>query len=424
MDRRTLLAISLILIVLIIPSLLFPPAPEPAGPADLFPADSIAPPDIGDVTRELPVAPPERAALPTRQPAAPAPVPTEPVVVASDLYRYSFSPRGARLTGAELLEYDSFAAGDEGAAQLIPDPSSFLTYKLVFGSDTVSLADWQFEPSARQVDVGPGGASLTWVAQRGPVTVRITYSFQPDEYLFRVRGEYDGISGSSLVLVGMGPRLRSTDSDSIVDFRSFAVVTKNRKTEKVKFTSLDFGEARPLAGPFEWVAIKSKYFLAAILAIDEGQPRFGGVSVIGGSRTMARTKGFLAGIGRRDVSVATQVNDTWSSLPVPAGSFGFSVYLGPQEYRRLAGIGHDLENVNPYGWILEPIIGPLAIVVVRILLWLHETLNLAYGWVLMVFGVAIRLALWPLNQKAMRSQMAMQALQPEMRALQERHKND
>jgi YidC/Oxa1 family membrane protein insertase len=44
--------------------------------------------------------------------------------------------------------------------------------------------------------------------------------------------------------------------------------------------------------------------------------------------------------------------------------------------------------------------------------------------VLIVIGVAIRLALWPLNQKAMRSQMAMQALQPEMRTLQERYKND
>jgi len=38
--------------------------------------------------------------------------------------------------------------------------------------------------------------------------------------------------------------------------------------------------------------------------------------------------------------------------------------------------------------------------------------------------VAIRLALWPLNNKAMRSQMAMQALQPEMKAVQERYKND
>ncbi len=423
MDRRTLLAISLILIVLILPSLIISP-PPPVETRDVASADSVETPNVRDVTRALPVAPPVGVELPTPESVAPDPLATETVVVTSGLYRYSFSPRGARLTAAELLEYDSFSEGERaGATQMIPDPSSFLTYRLVFGSDTVSLADWQFEPSAQRLDVGPGGASLTWVARRGLVTVRITYSFLPDEYLFRVRGEYDGISGSSLVLVGMGPRLRSTDSDSIVDFRSFGVVTKNRSTDKVKFTSLDFGERRQLAGPFEWVAIKSKYFLAAILAIDDGQPRFGGVTVTGGPRTTARTKGFLGRIGRRDVSVATQVN-TLASLPVPAGSFGFSVYLGPQEYRHLSDIGHELENVNPYGWILEPIIGPLANIVVRILLWLHETLNLAYGWVLIVFGVAIRLALWPLNQKAMRSQMAMQALQPEMRVLQERYKND
>jgi YidC/Oxa1 family membrane protein insertase len=428
MDRNTLLAISLILIVLILPSLIFsppppPPPPPPVETTDPASADSVETPNVGDVTRALPVGPPVRNDLPTPESVAPDTPAAEPVVVVSGLYRYSFSPRGARLTAAELLEYDSFSGGDVGVAQLIPDPSSFLTYQLVFGSDTVSLADWRFEPSAQRVDVGPGGASLTWVGRRGLVTVRITYSFLPDDYLFRVRGEYEGISASSLLLVGMGPRLRSTDSDSIVDFRSFGVVTKNRKTDKVKFTSLDFGERRQLAGPFEWVAIKSKYFLAAILAIDEGQPRFGGVSVTGGPRTNARTKGFLVGIGRRDISVATQVS-TLASLPVPAGSFAFSVYLGPQEYRHLSNIGHELENVNPYGWIFQPIIGPLANIVVRILLWLHETLNLAYGWVLIVFGVAIRLALWPLNQKAMRSQMSMQALQPEMRALQERHKND
>jgi len=113
-----------------------------------------------------------------------------------------------------------------------------------------------------------------------------------------------------------------------------------------------------------------------------------------------------------------------ASLPVPAGAFSYSVYIGPQEYRRLSRIGHELPEVNPYGWILQPIITPLSIIVVKLLLWMHEELNLAYGWVLVLFGIAIRLALWPLNQKAMRSTMAMQALQPEMKALQERHKDD
>ena len=423
MDRRLLLAITLILIVLILPSLIFEAPPPPTRPAPAV-ADSQARPQVGAAAEEVELPETLRPDTPPVTETAPDPVVvTEPVVVASPLYRFSFSPIGARLVGAELLEYRSFAAGDEGPAQLMPDASGFLSYRLVFGNDTVSLADWHFEPSAEQVDVGPGGASLTWVARRGVATIRLTYTFRPDSYRFEVRGEFEGISAAGVVVVGMGPRLRSIDSDSIVDFRAYGVVTKNRSTDKLKFTSLDFGESRSLAGPFEWVSIKSKYFLATILAVGEGQPRFGGAHVTGGPRTQARTKGFLATFFKRDVSVATQVN-VLASLPVPAGSFAFSMYLGPQEYRRLAQIGHELEDVNPYGWILRPIIGPLSILVERLLLWMHETLNLEYGWVLVLFGVAIRLALWPLNSKAMRSQMAMQALQPEMKAIQERHKND
>ena len=75
-----------------------------------------------------------------RYQAAPDPVVvTEPVVVASPLYRFSFSPIGARLVGAELLEYRSFAAGDEGMAQLIPEASGFLSYRLIFGPERVPV---------------------------------------------------------------------------------------------------------------------------------------------------------------------------------------------------------------------------------------------------------------------------------------------
>jgi YidC/Oxa1 family membrane protein insertase len=51
-------------------------------------------------------------------------------------------------------------------------------------------------------------------------------------------------------------------------------------------------------------------------------------------------------------------------------------------------------------------------------------LNLSYGWVLIIFGLLMRVLLWPLNQKAMRSSMAMQAIQPELKAVQERYKQD
>ena len=44
--------------------------------------------------------------------------------------------------------------------------------------------------------------------------------------------------------------------------------------------------------------------------------------------------------------------------------------------------------------------------------------------VLVLFGILVRLVLWPLNQKAMRSTMAMQAIQPELKAIQDKYKED
>jgi YidC/Oxa1 family membrane protein insertase len=255
--------------------------------------------------------------------------------------------------------------------------------------------------------VGERGATLTWEATRGGATVRLEQVFRPDSYRFDVRGWVRGVASSGLVLVSLGPRLALVEADSAEDFRTYAVVTKAAKTESESFKSLA-GEIRALEGPFEWVAIKSKYFVAAVLALEEGMPRFGGAVAAGGER-----------LGKQAINALVV-----AGLPAPGSEFFHSVYVGPQEFRRLAAIGHDLEDVNPYGWVLRPIIRPFANLIVRILLWMHETLSLAYGWVLILFGLAVRLLLWPLNQKAMRSSVAMQAIQPELKAIQERYKQD
>ena len=67
---------------------------------------------------------------------------------------------------------------------------------------------------------------------------------------------------------------------------------------------------------------------------------------------------------------------------------------------------------------------PVSVWITELLLWMHQTLSLAYGWVLVLFGIAVRLLLWPLNQKAMKSSVAMQAVQPLMKDIQTRHKDD
>lgn len=397
------------MVVAIAPYLIWPPQPRPAqepvrvtdtGPPPVAPAPAVA----------------ERA--PTPVPAAPRPAPElaaaareDTVWVTTDLYRLGFSTRGARLVAAQLREYRSFAPGDSGRfVQLVPHERPFLNHALVVGADTVPLGAWDFEPSAPTLRITDQPARLAFRATRGSARVTLAYSFEPDQYVFDVEGEAVGFSGGGAVLlVKLGDGLRSVEADSAADFREFAVVTKAAQTERERFTAFDPNEADTLSGPFEWVGFKSKYFLFAALAIHEGSPRFGGAYIAGGPKSGKFNT-------RAEVSL---------TLPVPpAGGFGYEVYAGPLEYRRLAGVGHQLDDANPYGWIFRPIIQPVSVGVVYVLLWMHERLDLAYGWVLILFGFSVRLLLWPLNQKAMESGIRMQAAAPVIKEAQERYKKD
>jgi YidC/Oxa1 family membrane protein insertase len=106
------------------------------------------------------------------------------------------------------------------------------------------------------------------------------------------------------------------------------------------------------------------------------------------------------------------------------GRFHYQLYLGPQQRRILQPLGRDLDRASSYGWIFKPIVMPVAGLLARFFLFMHERLHLSFGFALVLFGVLVRLVLWPLNQKAMKSQVAMMAVQPILKELQARYKND
>ncbi|HWC74052.1 MAG TPA: membrane protein insertase YidC, partial [Gemmatimonadales bacterium] len=358
----------------------------------------------------------------SRQPVGPSKTPAIPsdtgriVWVTSPLYRFGFSTHGGRLVSAELTQYQSFAPGDSAKpVDLVPPGSAFLRHRLVLPSgDTVSLDDWNFQPtpdvSGLVVYTGQGQQSLRFDADRGGAHVTLEYRFVPDEYRFDVAGTVRGMgNGGAVLLIGLADGLRSAEKDSLDDYRHDAVVTKASKTERTDFSKLKAGERTLLDGPFEWAGVKSKYFFTAALALEEGQPTFGGAIAVGRVRT-----GKLA--SRADVTL---------TMPVQGGVFHYQVYAGPLDYRQLSRMGHDLDDANPYGWsIFRPIIRPVSLFVTSILLWMHERLGIAYGWGLILFGIIIRVLLWPLNQKAMESGIRMQAVQPLLKETQDKYKND
>jgi YidC/Oxa1 family membrane protein insertase len=188
---------------------------------------------------------------------------------------------------------------------------------------------------------------------------------------------------------------------------AFAVQPWARGAVGVSFGSLDPGERRLEPGPLRWAVTKSKYFLVGILAGAQDSS-FAEASFTGGPRTSrVATEG--------TATVVAAIDD---------GQLQFELYAGPQEWRRLRALGRDFDNSNPYGGFLQPVVQPFAVIVMRILLWMRETLSLTYGWVLVLFGVTVRIVLWPLNQSAMRASLKMQRIQPELSEIQKKYKEN
>ena len=415
MDRRTVWAILLMMVIAIAPALLLkqppPDANEPDGAAAGERGGRAVPGPRPEAPRAAPTLRPDSLApRPTALP--PGSIATADTVWAtSPLYRYGVSTEGARLVEARLTRYRSMSEADSGRqAQILPPASDLLGLTLVRGTDTIPLDRVRFTPSATQLSV-TGPTSLRLSGAHDGVGVEVTYSFHPDDYRVDVAGRVTGVGpNGGLLLVGLGPTLANTEANLEENQRELALVTRRGEAERTSLNSLDAGEVRTASGPFEWTALKSKYFVTAILAFDSTG---GGIS----GTTMA----VPPDAGDEPHAARTRV-----SLPVPAdGSFGYSLYAGPMEYDRLARIGHDFDDGNPYGWPgFRAVIRVFAVPVRHLLVWMHEHLYLTYGLVLVVFGILIRIILWPLNQKAMRANMKLQEVQPLMKDIQERHKND
>lgn len=398
MEKRLVLAVLLMFATVVVVNLLFPPAPRrPRTPAP-------APPETVQVAEPRTLARAEPVAAPT----AAAPAPAETVEVVSPLYRVRFLSRGASLVSAELLNYRSLAEATKGApVQVVKPGEELLTARWVVNSDTLDLSGAPFAASARRLELSAGDEAqpleFTYAHPAGSFGARVSYLFYPDRYTVDVRGALEGLDGGWW-LVPLGSGVHNNEANEKENLGSLALVVSGPAgIQSRRLREIAPGSRVALEGPHWWVAVRDKYFLVALLALDEAT-RLGGALAWGGAERN----------GARVVSTVAVSRD---------GRFQYRLYLGPQDYGRLAALGHGLQNVNPYGWgFLRPIIRPLAGAITAVLLWARDTLRVGYGWILILFGFAVRAVLFPLYQSTMRSQMRMAELQPRLQELQSRYR--
>ena len=93
-------------------------------------------------------------------------------------------------------------------------------------------------------------------------------------------------------------------------------------------------------------------------------------------------------------------------------------YMGPKEYKTLASLDNRLTSVIEYGWFTF-----IAKPMFQLLQFLHDYVG-NWGWTIVLTTVLIKLVLFPLSHKGMKSMNRLKELSPKVKALQEKYKDD
>ena len=318
---------------------------------------------------------------------------------------YQFTNIGAVPVSVTFRDYKNLALTG-GPVSLTSPGQPLLQYSLVVNGITVPLSTVPFELVRSGTTAGK--QTLTYRTTVNGIGIVISYDVMPDRYVVQIEGRVEGITGQAFLLVNLPSALPPTEADTLGDLRTLSYSFKpgNDHARGIPFEKMDPGEKRLEPGPLTWAAVRNKYFVVGLIN-PEGSS-FKEMNLVGGARTS---------------KIATTASATVVKA-IEDGKFALDMYAGPQQSTQLLAMGRDFDHVNPYGWsFLQPVVNPIAALCLKALLWVHDTLKLSYGWVLVLFGVFVRIALWPLNQSAMRSSMKMQEIQPRLAEVQKKYKD-
>ncbi|MBM4116844.1 membrane protein insertase YidC [bacterium] len=407
MDRNTRIGFGLILLLLIIWSVWmarYQPAQRPAPGAEKQASEQPA------ATSE----PAPEAPAPSAQvaPAAPA-GPRQFVVVETDRARYLLDSWGAQLRRIELLDYAGVGSEHvELLAAAHGDTAAALGVELELPAGTFASGSAAFTlvnpPAGGRLRIrGDEQGALEFRLQDGQGGSLVKrFQFHGDSYDIGLAVEADlqgGFGQAQAIVLDWSVGLAPTEKNRKDDLSSFQSVYRVGDQQEKKSLRNFRGEAPALRseeGTLQWVATKSKYFLAALvpntlqngnalLVGDHGAERLGWRArfALGGNRTRYAEE--------------------------------FQVYAGPLLFETLKAHGRGLEHLVDMGTLIRPI--SLAIK------WLMDFLSRFipnYGLNIILLSIFTKVLFYRLTHKSLKSMKDMQAIQPELKSLQDKYKSD
>jgi YidC/Oxa1 family membrane protein insertase len=330
------------------------------------------------------------------------------VVIEGDLYRAILNNRGAVLTNWELKGYRSVK---NQVFEMIPPSNGgqIRTYPgMVFFSDTAvtALANEEFyevEINGKKDEekslVPPVTVSMK--LKRGDLVIEKKYHFEKENYLTEISANFEkggkALEGQFLLGQDIGPEQEHLINSSATLEAVFYKDGKVKRESPPKNPS----EIKKIDGAIHWVGLDMQYFTAIVIP---SQP----LSFYSIQKRQTKTLSLDGKEIERDLlRLTTPIN----------GKFQCRIYLGPKKQSNLQAVkAVNLQGVINYG-MFSFIVIPLLIA----LKWLYQFVH-NYGWAIILLTFLLSLLLFPFRIKQMLSMKKMQAVQPKIKAIQEKYR--
>jgi len=419
-EKRILLAFALTFLVIAIMQPLFsrfakqqpqqqPPAQQQAAPAATTPVETGHAPSPSAPATAQPTAKRQSPTAATKQ----APSETDSVIE-NDLYRITFTNRGAQVKSWVLKKYKD----DKGnPLELVHNAGA------QFG---LPLSLWTWDPKLRDQlnsalyvpsPVSAGAERvLSYEFSDGAITARKIFTFD-HTYVVRVEtlvtNQGDIVSALPAWPAGFG------DQTVIPSYMAAQVVWQYQD----KVTRLDAKKVSGGAtqgGPLSWAGVVDQYFAAVFLPDDPESAAL---------VTLSHPVKVPKDANKPDPNQTVDASVLGVAVGSLKGSTSGRMFVGPKALDVLDDVramplvgsrntGPDLEkavNFGTYfGWLARPLFLWLK--------WTHDHWTPNWGWSIAILTVIINLALLPLRVTSMKSALKMQRVQPQIKAIQEKYK--
>jgi len=406
MDKRTILAIVLSVAVILIYQMFFMKPPVKQPPAMQKESSQTAKQTETAVpSPALPAL--SQTAIKAAKSAKITPAVAERFIsVETPLYTAQFTTKGGALQSFKLKGYQQKLGVKTDLIEMV-DVTIGMPRPLTvsFPGSTADLpAEGMYDSDTKSIDLTKGNESQRLVLQQtiaGTMKVEKIFTFYPDRYGIDLEVRVYNLTDTPLNQNAslnwnqyVDPKME-TDSWSHTGPVAFVAKT----IERIEVKKI---EGEKVLGPdVSWGGFESKYFMATVIPQNPSLTSF------------AMSK------DNRDM-VTVSLRGPKNLIPgEQAGSFMYTLFLGPKDYSILKAQKVNLEDAIDFGSWLKWLAMPMLIV----LKWLYQYVH-NYGLAIIILTILIKIIFWPLGNKSYESMKQMQKLQPKMKELQEKYKGD